>query len=106
MAAALIAYLASSQVFLVITFTLLGAYLAAGQVSGLNIILEFCKEEDRPTFIGLTNTLLAPLFALAPLLGGVIVQGFGFQTLFLCALLAAGLGGLLLAFWVNEPRKR
>ncbi len=105
-AAALSAFVASSQVFLVITFILLGAYLAAGQVSGLNIILEFCKEEDRPTFIGLTNTLLAPLFALAPILGGLIAQRFGFQALFMCALLAAGLGGLLLLVWVEEPRKR
>jgi MFS family permease len=104
--AALSAFVASSQFFLVITFILLGAYLAAGQVSGLNIILEFCKEEDRPTFIGLTNTLLAPLFALAPILGGLIAQRFGFQTLFVCALIAAGLGGLLLAFWVKEPRKQ
>lgn len=103
-AAALIAYLASSQIFLVVTFILLGAYLAAGQVSGLNIILEFCREEDRPTFIGLTNTLLAPLFALAPLVGGLLAQQFGFQTLFICALLAAGVGGLLLLFWVKEPR--
>jgi MFS family permease len=106
MGAALIAYLASSQIFLVITFILLGAYLAAGQVSGLNIILEFCREDDRPTFIGLTNTLLAPLFAFAPLLGGFIAQGFGFQTLFICAVLAAGLGGLLLMVWVKEPRKQ
>jgi MFS family permease len=105
MAAALIAFLASSQGLLVITFILLGAYLAAGQVSGLNIILEFCRQEDRPTFIGLSNTLLAPLFALAPLLGGFIAQAFGFQTLFVCALLLAGIGGLLLVFWVKEPRQ-
>jgi MFS family permease len=106
MAAALVAYFASSQVFLVITFILLGAYLSAGQVSGLNIILEFCREEDRPTFIGLTNTLLAPLFAFAPLLGGFVAQQFGYQTLFLCALFTAGLGGLLLMVWVREPRRR
>jgi MFS family permease len=104
MAAALLAYLASSQVFLVITFILLGAYLAAGQVSGLNIILEFCKPEDRPTFIGLSNTLLAPLFALAPILGGWLVTMFGFQVLFLVAMICATLGGLCLGLWVKEPR--
>ncbi len=104
MAAALLAYLASSHVFLVITFILLGAYLAAEQVSGLNIILEFCKAEDRPTFIGLSNTLLAPLFALAPILGGWLVTQFGFQVLFLVAMVFAALGALCLGLWVKEPR--
>lgn len=104
MLAALSAYVASSQIWLVVTFALLGTYLAAEQVSALNIILEFCEPEDRPTFIGLTNALLAPLFALAPLLGGWLVTTFGFQVLFICALLAAALGGLSLSLWVKEPR--
>ncbi len=102
---ALSAYFASSQAYLVITFILLGAYLAAEQVSALNIILEFCNEEDRPTFIGLSNTLLAPFFALAPLLGGWLVTAFSFQALFICALVMAFTGACLLSMWVTEPRK-
>jgi MFS family permease len=102
--AALTAFFASSQSWLVVTFILLGTFLAAEQVSGLNIILEFCNPEDRPTFIGLTNTLLAPLFALAPILGGWLATVFDFQTLFICASLAAVLGGISLSLWVKEPR--
>ena len=104
MLAALSAYVASSQAWLVVTFVLLGTYLAAEQVSALNIILEFCAPEDRPTYIGLTNTLLAPLFALAPIFGGWLVTVSGFQTLFVCATVAAALGGLSLSLWVKEPR--
>ena len=104
MLAALSAYVANSQAWLVVTFILLGTYLAAEQVSALNIILEFCAPEDRPTFIGLTNTLLAPLFAFAPLLGGWLVTVSSFQTLFICTLVAAALGGLSLSLWVKEPR--
>jgi len=52
--------LAPSAAWLVLTFALLGASTAGSLVSGLNIILEFCAPEDRPTYIGLTNTLLAP----------------------------------------------
>ncbi|MEM6430369.1 MAG: MFS transporter [Deinococcota bacterium] len=102
---ALSTYLAQSPTWLIITFVCLGAYLAAEQVSALNIILEFCRDEDRPTFIGLSNTLLAPLFAFAPVLGGWLVTTFGFQVLFICALLSAISGALLLSFWVEEPRK-
>ena len=101
---ALAAYLATSQAWLVVTFVGLGAYLAADQVSALNVILEFCGPSERPTFIGLTNTLMAPVLALSPLLGGLLVTFFGFGTLFLCALAAAAIGGLLMTFWVREPR--
>jgi MFS family permease len=100
------AWMAPSQVWLAITFVLLGAYLAADMVSGLNIILEFCEPEERPTYIGLTNTLLAPLVTLAPLLGGWLADTVDYEGLFIVALLVATLGGLLLTFWVQEPRRR
>ena len=105
-AAALMALLATSQSWLVAAFILLGAYLAADQVSGLNIILEFCKEEDRPTYIGLTNTLLAPILITAPLIGGLLATWAGYSGLFIAAALIAGIGGLMLTFWVHEPRGR
>jgi len=102
--AALAAWMADSQTWLVVTFALLGAYMAADTASGLNIILEFCAPEDRPTYIGLTNTLLAPVLTLAPLLGGWLAMTVGYPGLFMTALLFASLGGLLMAFWVREPR--
>jgi MFS family permease len=104
--AALTAYLTGSQLWMVVVFVLLGTFQGAEQVSGLNIILEFCKEEDRPTFIGLTNTLLAPLFALAPILGGFLASAFGYQVLFAGAFVCVVGGALLLNFWVKEPRKQ
>jgi MFS family permease len=99
-----IAWMASSQVWLSLTFVLLGAYLAADMVSGLNIILEFCAPEERPTYIGLTNTLLAPMVTLAPMLGGWLADTVDYEGLFPVALAVALLGGLLLTFWVREPR--
>jgi MFS family permease len=102
--AALTAYLTGSQLWMVVVFVLLGTFQGAEQVSGLNIILEFCSEEDRPTFIGLTNTLLAPLFALAPILGGFLASVFGYQVLFAGAFVCVVSGVLLLTFWVKEPR--
>lgn len=55
---------------LLVTFVFLGAYLAADRTSSLSIILEFCAPEDRPTYIGLTNTVLAPILIGAPIFGG------------------------------------
>jgi MFS family permease len=70
----------------------------------MNIILEFCAPEDRPTYIGLTNTLLAPGM-LAPVLGGWLATWAGYEGLFVVALVASLLGGVLLAVSVREPRQ-
>jgi len=105
MAAALVAWVAPSAAWLTVVFILLGAGIATEQTSALNIILEFCHPADRPTYIGLTNTLLAPTLALAPLFGGWIATwSNGYNTLFLSAALSAGIGALLLLLWVREPR--
>jgi MFS family permease len=59
--AALTAWFAVSQAWLIVTFILVGVYAGGDGVSAFNIILEFCAPEDRPTYIGLTSTLLAPM---------------------------------------------
>ena len=104
-AAPLSAFLAPSPFWLGLTFVLMGSYQAADQASALNLILEFCAPEDRPTYIGLTNTLLAPVLIVAPLIGGGLATIFGYQVLFVVAALVAGSGALLLAVWVREPRQ-
>jgi len=102
--AALIALVSASQEWLLVTFVLMGAYLAADQVSALNIILEFCEPKDRPTYIGLTNTLLAPVLILSPIIGGWLATVAGYNGLFLGSLFFSVIGGLMLTFWVREPR--
>jgi MFS family permease len=103
--AAVIAIAAPDQHYLAATFVLLGAYTAADNVSGLNIILEFCAPEDRPTYIGLTNTLLAPVITLAPLIGAWLATALGYQPMFAVSMAVSAAGGTLLLFWVREPRQ-
>ena len=88
---------------LIPAFVLLGVGLASDNVSRLNIILEFAAPEDQPTFIGLTNTLLAPMVFLAPILGGWLAD-FGFDALFILMAICGLVGGVLLFTWVKEPR--
>jgi MFS family permease len=102
--ATLITLLAPTWQWLILTFILLGGYLTADWVSSLNIILEFCEPHDRPTYIGLTNTLLALPVVLAPLVGGWLATVIGFPGLMITATIVAACGTLLLAFWVVEPR--
>ncbi len=101
--AAVLALGATDLVGLIPAFVLLGIGLASDHVSRLNIILEFAAPEDQPTFIGLTNTLLAPVVFLAPILGGWLAD-FGFETLFILMTVFGLAGGMLLSTWVKEPR--
>jgi MFS family permease len=102
--AALVACLAGSPAWLWVTFGLLGVAIAAGSVSGPNIILEFCAPEDRPTYIGLTNTILAPVATLGPIIGGWLATWAGYRVMFGGAACLALAGGVLMAIWVREPR--
>jgi len=70
----------------------------------MNIILEFCAPEDRPTYIGLTNTLLAPARTLGPILGGALATWFSYRSMFAVAAIVSILGAILLIVWVREPR--
>ena len=90
---------------LVITFVFLGTFLAADHTSSLPIILEFSAPEDRPTYIGLTNTLLAPILISAPILGGWLAGALGFYAMFSVALVVGAMAFLLMVFWVREPRR-
>ncbi len=101
--AALVALGATDLRGLIPAFVLLGVGLASDHVSRLNIILEFAVPEDQPTFIGLTNTLLAPVVFLAPILGGWLAD-FGFEALFILMAGCGLAGGMLLFAWVKEPR--
>ncbi len=103
--ASLAALLAPSVAWLAVTFFLLGAYLAADSASGLNIILEFCAPEDRPTYIGLTNTLFAPVIVVAPLIGGWLASVMDYRGMMVIAMIIAALGALQLLLGVEEPRR-
>jgi MFS family permease len=103
--AAVLAILATSFLTLVPAFMLLGTAIASDNISKFNIVLEFAVPEDQPTFIGLTNTLLAPVTFIGPIIGGLIVTTLSYHEMFVVAMFCAVIGGLLLMFWVQEPRR-
>lgn len=90
---------------LLFIFVFLGAFLAADHTSSLNIILEFSTPESRPTYVGLTNTLLAPMLICAPILGGWLAGALGFAAMFRISLAFAAVALCLMILWVKEPRR-
>jgi MFS family permease len=87
-------------------FILSGLASVAYWTIGMAITVEFGNEETRPTYIGLSNTLVAPFTIIAPLIGGWIAQTAGFQTTFM----VSAVGGLviagLLVWLVRDPHPR
>jgi MFS family permease len=80
------------------------AFLNGAFVPGfLNFVVEYAPEGYRPIYGGLSNTFGA-LALLAPILGGVIVQQFSYQALFVVGAVLGGIA-LLLALRLPEPRR-
>jgi MFS family permease len=103
-AASLCAAFAPSVIGLYVALGLLGAAVGGEVISGSNIILEFAGPSQRPTYIGLTATLLAPARTLAPVVGGLLAATIGFGGLFMTSAAISAAGVLLLALRVREPR--
>jgi MFS family permease len=86
-------------------FLLAGLQQAAINVSAMNVLLEFAPTAaERPTYVGLGTTSLAPVAFSAPLVGGLLADAAGFRTVFGVALVAGLVGLTLLAALVRDPR--
>jgi MFS family permease len=72
---------------------------------GITFTVEFGSEAERPTYIGLSNTLIAPATILAPVLGGWLVDHAGFDTTFALSAFIGMLTAVILIFLVRDPRK-
>jgi MFS family permease len=86
-------------------FFLRGAVNAGGFLSGISIVYEFTGPENRPTYIGLANTLTGAAGAVAPLVGGWMVGAVSYRSMFILSALFGLAGWVLLRFMVREPRK-
>ncbi|MCY4145189.1 MAG: MFS transporter [Chloroflexi bacterium] len=98
------ALLAGDMAALALAVSLLACAISCDSVSQYNIVLEFAPPADQPTYIGLTNSILAPVTFAAPLLGGWIAGQFGYSALFAASVCAGLVAGGLFLRWVAEPR--
>lgn len=112
--------LVSSNMFLILGLLMIifmeslwGVYLAFGIISiahageyiaDQNIAMEFGKEADRPTYIGMSKTLTGPFLLIAPIIAGGLVNFLGYQSMFLISLIISILAFVIIKFLVVEPR--
>ncbi len=89
---------------LFVAFALMGAAVSAEMISSSSIVLEFAPADEQPTYVGLSNTLVAPFRTVAPILGGTLAGALGYGGLFLIAALVSAAGAATMALAVHEPR--
>lgn len=105
MAALLMAMVAPQLIWFVPIFILVGAAQAGYQLSGFTLIFAFSSPAERPTYIGVANTALAPVAALGPLLAGWLAGAFGYGIVFV-VLALIGMVGLAMLHWhVRAPTR-
>jgi MFS family permease len=100
-----LAFGASSARGLEPVFVLVGIHFASVHISARTILLELAGDAgERPTYIGLGNTVLAPLTFSAPIVAGFMADRMGFQVVFGLAASLSVVGLALLLALVHEPR--
>jgi MFS family permease len=87
-----------------IPFVLYGIANTVYWTIGMTIALDFGSAEEKPTYVGLSNTLIAPATILAPLLGGLLADMFSYSVTFYISIFF-GLATLpLLIYLARDPR--
>jgi MFS family permease len=103
-ASATLAVLAPSLGWMYLVFGLAGAARATFWAVTISFTLEFGTVLERPIYIGMANTLIAPFTLGAPILGGELAQRLGYPPLFIICAVAGLLTALVLFFLVYDPR--
>lgn len=102
---ALLAWLAPGANWFYLVFALAGIANVASWTIGLAMTLEFGGEAERPAYIGLANTLVAPSTILAPLMGGWLADTAGYPATFLVSVVGGLATALVLQILVRDPHR-
>jgi MFS family permease len=86
----MLAWLMPGVVWFYLVFGLAGIANVAVWTIAMAMTLEFGSETERPAYIGLANTLVAPTAIIAPLFGGWLADSAGYQAAFI----TSAIGGL------------
>ena len=103
--ALVLAIIAPSPLWFFLIFFLRGAADAGTLISGFSIVYEFTDAENRPTYIGLANTIPGVAVSVAPLIGGWLAGAMSYRSMFILSAIIGAVGWVLLRFAVREPRK-
>ena len=99
-----LAWFAPTLNWFYLVFILAGIANVAIWTIGMAMTVEFGTETERPVYIGLSNTLVAPVTILSPIFGGWIADAMGFKTTFAISVFAGLITAGVLWLFVADPR--
>lgn len=100
---ALIAWWAPSAAWFYLVVVLAGIATVSVWTIGIAFTLEFGREAERPVYIGLANSLVAPATILAPFLAGWLADLAGYSLTFAASAAGGLFAWLFFQFVVKDP---
>jgi MFS family permease len=100
---AYLAFMITDQYLFFIVFLLYGIAGATIWNTCMTFAMEYGTEQNRPTYIGMSNTLTAPSAILAPIIGGWLADTFSYETTFIVSTALCIITILILQFLVTDP---
>jgi MFS family permease len=94
--ATIIAIFANSLSYFLLVFALTGASFSSFMVSNFPLLMEMAPEDERPTYIGLSSALKSPFLAIAPLIGGLMIEKYGYFPTFIVSAVFATISTIIL----------
>ena len=101
--ASLTAIAAPSAEWFYLVFIFVGINIGSESTARSNMAIEFGTEHQRASIVGLLNTMLAPCYFVG-ILGGSMVDVFGFKWLFVFGALSSLAGFFVMSKFVHDPR--
>lgn len=90
-------------VLMLLPFTLIGAYFSAAWIGYTNYLIEIVPAKKLPGYAGFMNTVMV-LTSLLAMVGGAIVQFFGYEAAF-AVNVATAAAAVIISRGLREPRR-
>lgn len=100
----LLAVFSASLDWFLLVYIFLGINIGSEILARYNISIEYGPPEQRATYVGLMNTIIAPFYFVG-MLGGVISNIYGYTEVFILGTCASVIGVILTVFIVQDPRR-
>ena len=98
-----IAMLAPDVTWFYLVFALIGIVNATQWSTIMTITVQFSSVAERPFYIGMANTLIAPVTIIAPIIGGWLIDAVSFELTFTIFALAGLLSLLVYLIPMRDP---
>jgi MFS family permease len=101
----IIAWLAPGASWFFLVFALAGIANVGIWTISMTLTLEFGNDAERPAYIGLANTLVAPTAFIIPLLGGWLADNHGYPSAFVVSVVGGIATIFVLVFLLRTPKE-